>query len=648
MIPFVVNCLVKTSVILGAAFVLSIVLRRRSAALRHLVWAAAIVCAASVPLLSVVSASWRPAPGIYTLTRFSPPLAAATIEAPAESTRPESPDTDEDGPSQAALWVWLSGSLATTGLFARGALKLRRISQVAEPFADSRWTRLAGELSRRFGLQRRGRLVQNSAAALLVTWGTLRPRVLLPAGAADWSDARIRAVLGHELAHIRRHDWIVQLIGEAARILFWFNPLIWLACGRLRHEGERACDDAVLNLGVDCTDYASELLALARVLKASHCAWMPSLAMARTSTLERRFVAMLNPSLDRRAIGIRTAITILALAFALTLPVAAMRGPIQTQTGRLFGRVYDPIGAPIKNATITVYNTANNGKDMTTSNGLGVFEFPRLAAGRYELQTVAVGFEPFQIGDVTIDASQEVNLNILTVASASAVPSTPPARAAATKPASGSLTAPPRLISTMPPVYPAGLKEQRVEGVVVLDGLIAVDGTPKSLTVVTSAIDPEFARAAVEAVKQWKYAPGTVEGRAAEMRTKMTVNFKLQPLQASAGVQAPPPPPAEVTGGEAPKRVRIGGNVQQSRLISQTRPVYPPEAKQARIQGVVILEVIIDKTGAVEQVNVVKGEPELTQAAVDAVSQWRYEPVLLNGEAVEVVTTVTVNFAIQQ
>jgi protein TonB len=76
--------------------------------------------------------------------------------------------------------------------------------------------------------------------------------------------------------------------------------------------------------------------------------------------------------------------------------------------------------------------------------------------------------------------------------------------------------------------------------------------------------------------------------------------------------------------------------------------VYPPLAKQARIQGVVLLEAVISKDGAIDNLRVISGHPLLTQAAIDAVKQWRYKPTLLNGEPVEVVTTITVNFAFSQ
>ena len=83
-------------------------------------------------------------------------------------------------------------------------------------------------------------------------------------------------------------------------------------------------------------------------------------------------------------------------------------------------------------------------------------------------------------------------------------------------------------------------------------------------------------------------------------------------------------------------------------MLTQVKPVYPPLAKQARIQGVVLLEAVISKDGAIDNLRVISGHPLLTQAAIDAVKQWRYKPTLLNGEPVEVVTTITVNFAFSQ
>jgi len=116
----------------------------------------------------------------------------------------------------------------------------------------------------------------------------------------------------------------------------------------------------------------------------------------------------------------------------------------------------------------------------------------------------------------------------------------------------------------------------------------------------------------------------------------------------SAAPPPPPPPVKKVEKAAAPQRIRVGGNVQQARLVRQPRPVYPPLAKQARIQGVVKLNAIISRDGTIMNLTVASGHPLLTPAAMEAVKQWVYQPTLLNGEPVEVVTQIDVNFTLSQ
>jgi protein TonB len=114
----------------------------------------------------------------------------------------------------------------------------------------------------------------------------------------------------------------------------------------------------------------------------------------------------------------------------------------------------------------------------------------------------------------------------------------------------------------------------------------------------------------------------------------------------------PPPPPAQPSQAETPEapeqrvRIWIGGNVQAAKLISQPRMPYPPLARQMRVQGAVRLEAIINMDGTVEDLRVLSGHPLLVQAALDSVSQWRYEPTLLNGQPVEVMTVIEINFTL--
>jgi TonB family protein len=106
--------------------------------------------------------------------------------------------------------------------------------------------------------------------------------------------------------------------------------------------------------------------------------------------------------------------------------------------------------------------------------------------------------------------------------------------------------------------------------------------------------------------------------------------------------------PAIKREAPAPQRIRVGGNVQQTRLVRQPKPIYPPEAKMARIQGTVKMRAVISKDGRIQQLELISGHPWLAAAAIEAVKNWVYEPTLLNENPVEVVTQIDVNFTLSQ
>ena len=117
----------------------------------------------------------------------------------------------------------------------------------------------------------------------------------------------------------------------------------------------------------------------------------------------------------------------------------------------------------------------------------------------------------------------------------------------------------------------------------------------------------------------------------------------------NATIAPPPPPPPPVEKKPVtPKRITIGGNVQQAKLVRQPKPNYPPLAKQARISGIVHLAAVISKDGTIQDLKVIGGHPLLIPAALEAVKQWVYQPTLLNGEPVEVSTQIDVNFTLSQ
>ena len=148
---------------------------------------------------------------------------------------------------EVAFAAWSIGVVACAAPLFVGLIGLRRLTAAAAPVDDERWLSLRDEIAARLGVRRRVPLLLANMA--VGTWGLLRPRIVLPAEALDWDDARARAVLAHELAHVRRGDWAVQLAADALCAVFWFNPLSSIVARRLRDESERACDDVVLDTG---------------------------------------------------------------------------------------------------------------------------------------------------------------------------------------------------------------------------------------------------------------------------------------------------------------------------------------------------------------------------------------------------------------
>jgi protein TonB len=132
-----------------------------------------------------------------------------------------------------------------------------------------------------------------------------------------------------------------------------------------------------------------------------------------------------------------------------------------------------------------------------------------------------------------------------------------------------------------------------------------------------------------------------------QVETLMNESREAMTREVPSGFTPPPPPPVPGTGvnqaaGSGP--LRVGGNIRPPTKVKDVRPVYPPEAQQARVQGVVICEITIDGVGRVSEARVLRSIPLLDQAAVDAVRQWEFTPTLLNGVAVPVIMTVTVSF----
>jgi TonB family protein len=301
---------IKASLVIGLACAIAASMRGRSAASRHALLTIAVGCAAALPAIERIAPGW----GQLTL----PAAASLTAAAP-------QPDV--------LRAVWLGGaSIGLMVLLAGVVASLRRGSR-ARPATDSVWIAVLGEVADEMAIGRTVRLLESNATLMPVTWGILRPSVLLPIEARDWPADRIRAVLQHELAHVRRGDWLINLAVDIVARLFWFSPVVWIARRQIRIECERACDDAVLNLGVDGAEYATHLIDVARGFRRSRLADAVLPAMAGRGRLERRVAAALNAEVSRTPLSALALAGIAIAVLILTIPVAGFGLPPGSPAG---------------------------------------------------------------------------------------------------------------------------------------------------------------------------------------------------------------------------------------------------------------------------------------------------------------------------
>ena len=542
---------IRSCVLVATGLLLSTCLSKRSAALRHRVLASSLLAAVlvipfslTIPALRVPlpyrlvdpGAGGAPAPREALVDASGKhPLGAtaSTQRGPAISNR------EQPGALSNTLLVvlcWLAGAVAIAAALISSLLRVSRVARRGTRIEDASWLEILRAISKRTRVTPSVVITRTDATDLLGTWGDLRPEVLVPRSSHEWTLERIQVVLSHELAHIRRHDWSVQIGAEIVRAILWFNPLVWIACRRLRRESEQACDDEVLSGGVGAREYAAHLLELTRQCRRSTSTWASALPIAHPSTLETRITAMLNPLVDRRLPSTRTLAALAAVLLLITLPVAAVRAR-QAGPMPLFGTIYDATGAVIPGVQVVLVD-ATETKWTATSKPSGRFELPPVGAGRYVLDVSLPGFrslrQEFELRDPG-DWNRAVTLQIGAVsetvsisASRAVLPQQLISSSSRSQPirVGGNIRVP-RKLQDVKPAYPASMLAAGLSGVVPVEAIIAQDGTVSSVRVLSAQVHPDFAIAAVDAVRQWRFSPTLLNGVPVEVSMTVTLRFSL-------------------------------------------------------------------------------------------------------------------------
>jgi beta-lactamase regulating signal transducer with metallopeptidase domain len=282
---------------------LSLALRRQSAAFRHQLWTAALALAVLMPLAGFMLPS-------HTIATLSA-AAAPTL------TLPHTLEKHWEG----AILIWIVGSLFFLARELLSGLGLARWRHHAHALKSARWAATLAKFDCRV------RVLESQHIASPCTWGLLTPVLLLPTAGDAWSESARHSALLHELAHVQRRDTVSALISRLACALHWYNPLVWLAAAHARNLQERACDDAVLRAGAVPSDYAQFLLDVAAHMSGIARPNRSAIGMAHSS-LRARIVAILDPEAMRSQAG-RT--PILASCAAL-FTIAVLLGMASVET----------------------------------------------------------------------------------------------------------------------------------------------------------------------------------------------------------------------------------------------------------------------------------------------------------------------------
>ena len=311
--------LAKATLILVAALGITLSMQRASAGARHLVWLVTLATLLLVPALTAwapiqlrilpASPAAKPAStpavnGVDLNTGTSKfdnaPLVSAptategtSVAAPAEQDIVSSPVMS--GLSYLLL-VWAIVVVAIAASLGYAAMMVKRIVNRARPLDSEDWRTPLWEVSDRLELEEPPRLLRSEDAKMPFACGVFNPTIVLPAECDTWSLDRRRAVLLHELAHVRRHDLVGHTLGRLACAFYWFHPLVWTAAKQLRSESERACDDLALTCGARAADYAEHLLDIVTSVRGDATPSV-ALAMARRKEFEGRMLAILDPEL---------------------------------------------------------------------------------------------------------------------------------------------------------------------------------------------------------------------------------------------------------------------------------------------------------------------------------------------------------------
>ena len=481
-----------------------------------------------------------------------------------------------------------------------------------------------------------------------VTFGWRRPVVLLPARFPQLDRRMQDAILCHELLHIERGDWLFTLAEELVRALFWFHPAIWWLLGEIQLAREQAVDREVIERTKSRDEYVDALLAIAG--HSTYADLAPAPLFLKKRHLKQRVVSILKEvrmSRTKMISALAGGLGILAAAcwfVTATFPLAAAP---QTDAA---GVTVSLAGGALLHRTPVSYPDAAREKgiqgDVTVEVKLdasGNVSDARVMSGPDELHKAALeSVLQWHFTRESAGMTRQVTIGFhapsegVTGGVAGGVSGGVPDGVAGEQ-ARTAIAAKRKIDQqasvagrTVKSIVFAGLPQEQQSELKAKLPIHEGDTITQDLMAQTTAVVKDYDEHLTV------FTPPANDGTASVVIVRSS-SLASTPVHVESVVADPSTP-----------RIRVGGNVQQTKLLVQPRPIYPPDAKAAHISGVVRLSAVIGKDGAIKQLEVISGHPLLVPSALEAVKQWVYQTTLLNGNPVEVVTQIDVNYTLSQ
>jgi TonB family protein len=584
---------------------------------RLLYWRGLMIACVLVPLLAPRAV-------------VSPPPATVPVAAPGDAvsiTAAEPPAAGQN-PGPPAAWTSRLPALSLPRILAAG-IALRALWLVLGLVTLSRLRRKSRRLWPRPAALDDAVAAAGTDAEFLVsdralrpmTFGFLRPVVLVPADFTDFTPEQQKAIACHELLHVRRLDWLRTAADEVVRTLAWFHPAAWWLTGQLHLSREQLVDEEVVRHMGSRRPYLDALLHLASSERRG--ALLPaSLFLGRAHLAQRvaLLVKEVHMSRPRLVLSFVAMAAVLALcgqaavaAFPLTVPAEARAGAAGQQAARP--------GISLASSEPFTFR-GENAPVRDVLNFIGKF------AGVTVLYDPSVGNPApvtMDLDRVTVQAALNTVMQASGLAYQVQDPKTivvfrgvsPTPGQAKPSPSTPIMSATGAVRKTRDarPAFPPGAPSEPL----VLEAVVDVTGHVTEVTTITGSSD--LGAIAATALEQWQLSPPP--------KAPHKMLFGFNPAAGGSDPAGQPP-------------VLVGRNVKAPVKTKDVKPVYPQEARDARVQGVVILEVRIDTDGQVSEARILRSIPMLDRAALEAVLQWKYQP-----PGLPLQMTVTCNFTLQ-